>query len=74
MFLHILVPSFAFQIHFEKKLKISHGLGGRGPKNRLPLDESRHKFFSGSGDLIESFGGGISFTSITLFFDIICLA
>ena len=73
MFPHILVPSFAFPIHYKKKLQISHGQGGRGPKNRLPLDESRHKFFGGSGDLIESFGGGISFISITLLFDIICL-
>ena len=31
-------------------------------------------FFGGSGDLIESFGGGISFIPITLFFDFICLA
>ena len=47
---------------------------GVAQKTDFPWMEVATNFFGGSGDLIESFGDGISFISITLFFDIICLA
>ena len=74
MFLHILMPSFAFQLHYDKIGIFLTVRVGVAQKTDFSDTKVATIFFGVCGQLIELFWSVVTFISITLFFDIIGLA